>query len=89
MLSKIETQEIITTRKAMEKYRTKYFRMVITEVIDQGDNDLGYVIYTADDEREFLKIPREEYEGKKIAFMLGVAAEPYPQIGNLVYYDSI
>ena len=89
MLKKIETQEIMTTRAAMKKYRTQYFNMIITEVVDQGDNDLGYVIYTADDEREMLKVPRDEYKGKKVAFLLGVAAEPYPQIGNVVYYDKI
>ena len=87
MLDKIETQEIMTTRSAMEKYRTKYFDMVITEVVDKGDNDLGYVIYIADDERELLEIPRDEYRGMTVAFLLGIAAEPYPQIGNIVYYN--
>lgn len=87
MLKKIENQEIMTMREAKEKYCTKYFRMVITEVIDKGDSDLGYVIYIADDEREFLTIPREEYKGKKIAFSLGGLAEPYPLIGNVVYHE--
>ena len=87
MLKKIEDTKIITKREAKEKYRTKYFRMVITEVVDKGDNDLGYVIYIADDEREFLAIPREEYKGKKIAFSLGGSAEPYPVIGNVVYHE--
>jgi hypothetical protein len=83
MLEKIETKEIMTCREAMLKYRTKYFRMVITEVVDQGDNDLGYVMYVADTEREIRKVPRSEYRGKKIAFMFGVAAEPYPIIGEI------
>ena len=87
MLKEINTHEIMTTRAAMEKYRTQYFDMVITEVVDQGENDLGYVVYTADDERELLKIPRDMYKGKKVAFLFGVAAEPYPQIGNVMYYD--
>jgi len=86
MLKKIETQEIMTTRAAMEKYRTQYFDMVITEIVDQGDNDLGYVIYVADEKKELLAVPRNEYKGKKVAFMLGVAAEPYPQTGNVVYH---
>ena len=89
MLKKIETQEIMTKRKARVKYRTQYIVMIITEVVDQGDNDLGYVIYVADDEREQLQIFRDEYKGKRVAFTLGVAAEPYPQIGNVVYYDQI
>ena len=87
MLNKIETHEIMTKRNARVKYRTQYIVMIITSVVDQCDNDLGYVIYTADDERELLKIPRDEYKDKLVAFTLGVAAEPYPQIGNVVYYD--
>ena len=86
MLSKISTPEIITTRKAREKYRTQYFVMVITEIVDYGDNDLGYVIYAADENNELLEVSREEYKGKRVAFMLGVAAEQYPQIGNLVHH---
>jgi hypothetical protein len=86
MLEKIETKEIMTRRTAQEKYRTKYFRMVITQVVDQGENDLGYVIYIADTEKELRKVPRSEYKDKHIAFTFGVAAEPYPQIGNVVYH---
>jgi hypothetical protein len=86
MLEKIETKEIMTARKAMEKYRTKYFVMIITEIVDECDNDLGYVIYTADTEKERAKIPRDEMKGKRAALMLGVAAEPYPLIGNVVYH---
>ena len=48
MLKEITTQEIMTIREAYKKYRTKHFLMVITEIVDQCDNDLGYVIYTAD-----------------------------------------
>jgi uncharacterized protein YgbK (DUF1537 family) len=87
MLKEIKTQEIMTKRAAQEKYRTEYITMVITEVVDRGDNDLGYVIYTADDEREFMAVPRNEYRGKKVAFTLGIAAEPYPQIENVVSYE--
>ena len=87
MLNKIETHEIMTKRNARVKYRTQYIVMIITTVVDKCDNDLGYVIYAADDERELLKIPRDEYKDKLVAFTLGVAAEPYPQIGNVVYYD--
>ena len=76
MLKEIKTQEIMTTRSAMEKYRTQYFIMVITETVDQCDNDLGYVIYAADTKKELTKISRDEFKGKKIALMLGVAAEP-------------
>jgi hypothetical protein len=87
MLSEVKTQEIMTRRAARVKYRTQYIVMIITTEIDQADNDLGYVLYIADDERDLLKISRDEYKGKKVAFTLGVAAEPYPQVGNVVYYD--
>ena len=87
MLKEINTQEIMTIRAAMEKYRTQYFIMVITDAVDQCDNDMGYVIYTADEKKELLNIPREKYKDKPIALMLGVAAEPYPLVGNVVYYD--
>jgi hypothetical protein len=86
MLEKIETNEIMTRRAAKVKYRTKYFIMEITEIVDRGDNDLGYIMYIADSNKELDKVPRSEYKGKKIAFSLGVAAEPYPLIGNLVYH---
>ena len=88
MLDKIETQEIVTTRAAINKYRTKFFVMVITEVVDQCDNDLGYVIYTADKRKELHSISRDEYKGKKVAFLFGDGTEPYPQIGNLVFHDK-
>lgn len=86
MLKKIEKREIMTTRAAMVKYRAYYFMMMITEKIDSGDNDLGYVMYIADNERELLKIPTEEYKDKPIALLLGIAAEPYPLIGNVMYH---
>ncbi|MCL2224370.1 MAG: hypothetical protein FWB96_05330 [Defluviitaleaceae bacterium] len=87
MLEKIETKEIMTCWEAMQKYRTQHFIMAITEEVDQCYNDLGYVMYVADKEREFHQIPRSEYKDKQIAFMFGVAAEPYPIIGNVVYHD--
>ncbi|MCL2171547.1 MAG: hypothetical protein FWB71_05280 [Defluviitaleaceae bacterium] len=86
MLTKIETKEIMTKRAAMEKYRDKYFKMVITETGDGQDNSLGYVIYTFDDEKEALDIPREEQRGRVVATALGVAAEPWIQIGGLDVY---
>ena len=90
MLSEVNLKEIMTTRAAVKKYRTKYFIMVITEVVDQcdNDNDLGYVIYFADKQKELLEISREEYKGKRIAFLYGDGAEPFPQIGNVVYHPK-
>ena len=87
MLEKIEKKEIMTIREAVKKYPTKYFRMVITEVVDKCDNDLGYVIYASEDRRELSKAPLDEYKGKMIALMYGDLTEPYPSIGNVVHYD--
>jgi len=89
MLKKIETKEIITSREAHRRYPTKYFLMVITEIVDQADNDLGYVIYIADNKRELTKVPMGEYRGQRVASMIGGMAEPFPSFGGLevVYYD--
>ena len=86
MLEKIENMEIMTTSAARRKYRTKYFIMIITEIVDRGDNDLGYVIYAADKDKDLNEVSRDEYKGKRAAFMEGRAAEPYPSIGNVVYH---
>ena len=88
MYEKIETKEIMTHRAAREKYRTQYFLMVLTEEVDGGDNDLGYVVLTANTENEYYDAPTEEYRGKGFMLLntLGVAAEPYPIIGNVVYH---
>jgi hypothetical protein len=88
MLHEVTAHEIMTTRGAIEKYPTQYFIMVITEVVDQCDNDLGYVIYTADKRKELHKISRNEYKGKRLAFLFGDKTEPFPQVGNVVYYDE-
>ena len=88
MLQKIDKQDITTTREARRKYNTKYFRMVITEVVDRADNDLGYVIYTADKKKELYEIPKEEYENKIVGIFTGYEAEPYPLIGDMRYYEE-
>ena len=88
MLKKIETQEIMTSFEACVKYTGQYFMMVITTIVDQGDNDLGYVIYAAEDERDLpgLHMLRDEYKDQRIAYMIGWAAEPFPQFDRIVHY---
>lgn len=77
----------MTIREAKEKYRTQYIIMVITEIVDNKDNDTGYVIYTADTEYDYYSIT-DDYsdKGKYIAYLTGGMAEPYPTIGNVVYH---
>ena len=87
MVEKIEANEIMTTKDAVKKYPTKYFMMVITEIVDRCDNDLGYVIYTADDQRDLMNASMDEYKGQRVASMYGTLTEPYPSIGNVVYYE--
>lgn len=76
MLEKIENKEIMTTGEAAEKYEDKFFFMVITEIVDRADNDLGYVIYTADTRHELQKASLDEYDDLCVASMIGGAAEP-------------
>jgi hypothetical protein len=87
MLRKIESKEILSKRDARIKYSDKYFRMIMTEVVDRADGDLGYVIYTADDKRDFLSVDWSEYEGKRLALMEGGAAEPFNSIGGIILYE--
>ena len=88
MLTKIETKEIMTTRQAAEKYRDKYFQMAITQDVDGLDNDLGYVMYIYDCEREVLNIPNEEIEGARIGWFIGVAAEKGWHIGGFYFHGQ-
>ena len=88
MLKIINERDVMTKKAARTKYPTKYFIMIITDVVDKCDNDLGYVIYTADKEKELIQIPKDEYIGKNAAFLLGGAAEPFPSLGNVVYHDQ-
>jgi len=89
MLRKIEGQEIMTVWEAMNKYRDYYFQMVITEEVDRGNQDKGYVIYIYDDQREMRKIPFEEYEGLVISSEIGVAAEKGIHIGGVTIHGTI
>jgi|GEM_PF-578030 len=88
MLKKIENQEIMTTWDAMKKYSNQYILMLITEVVDMsGQKDLGHVIYAADKNKELNQIPREEYIGKRVAFLEGWDVDPFPIIDRVVYHD--
>ena len=87
MLKKIDTGEIMTRYAAKSKYKTQYILMIMTEIVDHGDNDLGYVIYTADKERDFDTISRAEYKGMIVSYLIGGEAEPYPSVGNVVYHE--
>ena len=89
MLKKIDTVEIMTKHEVKTKYRTQYILMVMTEIVDDGDNDLGYVIYTADQERDFDPISRDEYKGKIVSYLIGGAAEPYPTFEKWYYINGV
>lgn len=86
MLRKIENREIISKKEAKKKYAPYHILMITTEAVDRIYEDLGYVIYIADKEWELHDVPREEYEGLSAAFMVGMSADPYPMVGNVVYH---
>ena len=89
MLTEITTKEIMTTHEARKKYSTKYFIMIITERVDMGDNDLGYVLFTADTDKELSQAPREKYKDLCYALMQGGAAEPVPSFDRVVYHAYV
>ena len=62
-LTKINEIEIMTKHEAKQKYCSKYITMARTKLVDEGDNDLGYVgyvVYVYDKYKEKLNIPRDE-----------------------------
>ena len=83
MLEKIEAREIMTTREARELYSEKFFLMVMTEHVDGQDNDRGYVAYAADNKKELIKIPMEEYRNVVVGFCQGVNADSGLSLGWL------
>ena len=89
MLTELTTKEIMTKSEARKKYSTKYFIMIIIERIDMGDNDLGYVLFTADTDKELSQAPREKYKDLCYALMQGGAAEPYPSFDRVVYHAQV
>jgi len=89
MLKKIETKEIMTHWQARNVYRDYYFHFLITEEVDRGDNDLGYVIYIYDNLDEMQYIPREELRHSRVSITLGVAAEPPGLIGGIEFRGKI
>ena len=91
MLTEITTKEIMTKYEARKKYSTKYFIMIIIERVDMGDNDLGYVIYTADTEKERSQAPKEKFENEGLCYALmeGGAAEPVPSFDRVVYHAYV
>ena len=75
MLEKIEKKEIMTVWDAKVKYETKHFLMVLTKEVDRGQNDLGYVIYIADSDRELAKVPASEHKGSRVGKFQGNDSE--------------
>ena len=89
MLRKVETKELLTTFEAKKKYRDNYIFMEIVKVVDGLDNDLGYVLYTIDEERDKRMVPLELFNGERVvASMPGYAYESFVQVGNIVYHGE-
>ena len=84
MLSRISNSEILTMSDAAKRYANKQICMVITERCVGHRVDRGYVVYVADNEGDFLRIPESEKQGKDFAWFAGDRAEPGVQIGGVV-----
>ena len=79
----------MTVWEAMNKYRDYYFQMVITEKVDRGNQDKGYVIYIYDDKRELRNIPDEPHDDLFLGYEIGVAAEKGIYIGGVEIHGKI
>ena len=88
MLKKIDDGKKITIADAAEKYAQYYICMVITEQNDGFRADKGYVFYITDEEDEFLKIPANEKEGKRFAWVTGNHADKNIHVGGMVIQNE-
>jgi len=88
MLKKIDDNIVMTIASAAEKYSQYYICMVVTEHNDGFRADKGYVFYIADEEDEFLKIPINEKEGKRFAWITGNHADTNIHVGGMVIQNE-
>ena len=88
MLRKIESRELLTVSEAKRKYRTQYIIMELTGEGVGQDNRLGYVLYTADKDKDKQMLPDNLGNGGQIALLTGYACEPFGEIGNIVYHGK-
>ena len=89
MLTKINSQELLTGKEAREKYAGKYFMYHSKDIEDEHygqyhrDTSLITVLFTADKKVEFMQLPPEVRRGRGIS--AGNHAEAEVQIGAIVY----
>lgn len=88
-LTKIDDKIVMTKLEAKKRYRGKYFTFVYEQKVDDADNDLGYVIYTYDDDAEKSGIPKEEIEEKHIAFAAAFGAKRDRYVGGLTFHGNL
>ena len=88
VLKKIDDNLIITIAEAAEKFAQYYICMVITEKNDGFRADKGYVFYIANNEDEFLEIPKTEKEGKCFAWVTGNHADTNIHVGGMVIQNE-
>ena len=90
MLRKIETRELMTRKEARKKDRNNHIYMEIVETDDLSfDNDLGYVLYILDKEKDKRLVTPDLFdEDKVISSMPGYAYEPGCRFSRIVYYDK-
>ena len=91
MLTKIENPELLTGKEAREKYCYKYYIFHSEEIQNMQyaqyhqDTSLVTVLYTADDQMEFLQLPADERLAPGNGLGVGEYTESEIQIGAIVY----
>ena len=88
MLRKIETRELLTSYEARQKYKSNLIIMEIEQVVNGQDRDLGYVRYTVDKERELRLVPKDEFEGKRVALLEGGLYEPLYSFSRIMHHEE-
>ena len=88
MLRKIDDKVLITIADAAEKYSSYYICMVVIEKNDGFRADKGYVLYIADNEDEFLKIPESDKQNKCFAWVTGNHADANIHVGGMVIHNE-
>ena len=90
MLTVVKEKEIIKAWDAVMKYRDKWIMFVVT---DRGEHIWsshlfhGYVACLVDSEKELSLIDPDWFKDVPTVFMPGYAADPYPQLGVVEYYE--
>jgi len=87
MVTKIDTQEIMTVLEMRKRYPTKWFRYVMVGEPDMMNpsNNAGFVVFVADTEVELYNSPEDGYDSRPFGFDLGREVTHPLEVGGVVY----